>query len=66
MPRDPAQLMSDVSYLDSVGATARDVIIGINNDEGALMANVEATLNSSNSGYSKEEEQKLRDFYGVC
>ena len=35
MPQDPAQLISNVTYLDDVGATKRDVMLGITNDEGA-------------------------------
>ena len=41
VPRDPYQLMSDVAYLDGVGVTERDVIVGVNNEEGALFLNAD-------------------------
>ena len=36
LPRDPAQLMNNVTYLNEVGVTERDVMIGVNNEEGGL------------------------------
>ncbi|XP_076451285.1 neuroligin-4, Y-linked-like [Babylonia areolata] len=35
--RDPATLLSDVTYLADVGATTRDVMIGMNNDESGFL-----------------------------
>ena len=44
VPRDPYQLMSDVAYLDRVGVTERDVIVGVNNEEGAMFLNADNGL----------------------
>ena len=35
VPANPVQLMSNVTYLDDVGVTQRDVMLGVTNDEGA-------------------------------
>ena len=56
MPRDPDELMNDVAYLDAVGATERDVMLGVNNNEGAFVVSV-------NDLYDGDDE--LEDFYQV-
>ncbi|XP_076451287.1 cocaine esterase-like [Babylonia areolata] len=37
VPRDPNVLMRDVAYLADVGATTRDVMVGVNNEEGGAL-----------------------------
>ena len=56
MPRNPDVLMNDVVYLDAVGATERDVMLGVNNNEGAFVV-------SLNDLYDGNDE--LEDFYQV-
>ena len=63
MPRDPAQLMSDVAFLDGVGATERDVMIGVNNEEGALLLVVNDVLAAS--GRSQADRDRFREFLQV-
>ena len=33
--------MSDESYLDGVGATERDVVLGVTNEEGAIFLGID-------------------------
>ena len=65
VPRHPAQLINDVSYLDAVGAIERDVFMGVNNEEGALFVNFAFFYNTSDTGYTEEEEERLQDFFQV-
>ena len=55
VPKDPVQMMSDVAYLDAVGATERDIMIGVNNEEGAMF------LIADDKGSSKEDTPKVGD-----
>ena len=63
VPRDPAHLMSDVAYLDGVGVTERDVMIGVNNEEGALLLGLEDGL--AIDSYTPEEKGRFERFLQV-
>ena len=58
MPRDPVDLMSDVAYLDDVGVTKRDVMVGVTNDEGAFFLIFEEFNGSFNNSIEVREEVK--------
>lgn len=58
LPRHPDDLMRDVNHLDDVGATSRDVMLGITNQEGALFLQFRFPALSSDQAYPGAEGQR--------
>ena len=66
MPDHPARLISNVTYLDDVGVTKRDIMMGVTNEEGGIFVSLGEFFGGVRNSTEVGRPKKKKKAKNVC